>query len=74
MITTHHKYQMTVSSKKCVQDITELNVTTRVVTGYSNSQQASPLRDLTCHMRSYSVTWLPAEVTFRLCDTSSGDT
>ena len=28
-------------------------------------QQASPLRELTCHMRSHSVTCHPAEVTFQ---------
>jgi len=34
------------------------------VTGYSSSQQASPLRELTCHMGLHSVTCHPAEVTF----------
>ena len=31
--------------------------------GYS-SLQGSPLRELTCHMGSHSVTWHPAAVTF----------
>jgi len=35
-----------------------------LVTGYSSSQQASPLRELTCHMGSHSATCHPAEVTF----------
>ena len=33
-------------------------------TEYSHLQLASPLRELACHMRSYSVTCHPAEVTF----------
>ena len=33
-------------------------------TEYSSSQEASPLRELTCHMRSHSVTCHPAEVIF----------
>ena len=36
------------------------------VTGYSSSQHASPLLELTCHMGSHSVTCRPAEVTFQL--------
>ena len=31
---------------------------------YSSSQEASPLRELTCHMGSHSITCHPAEVTF----------
>jgi len=31
---------------------------------YSSLQLASPLRELTCHMWSHSVTCHPAEVTF----------
>jgi len=31
---------------------------------YSSSQTASPLRELTCHMGSHSVSCHPAEVTF----------
>jgi len=31
---------------------------------YSSLQQASPLRELTCHMRLHSVTRHPAKVTF----------
>jgi len=34
------------------------------VTGYSSSPQASPLRELTCHMGSHSITCHQAEVTF----------
>jgi len=33
-------------------------------TEYSSSQEASPLRELTCHMGSHSITYHPAEVTF----------
>ena len=36
----------------------------KVKTEYSSSQHASPLRELTCHMGSHSVTCHPAEVTF----------
>ena len=35
------------------------------VTGYSSSQHASPLLELTCHMGSHSVTCHTAEVTFQ---------
>jgi len=35
------------------------------VTGYSSSQHASPLLELTCHMGSHSDTCHPAEVTFQ---------
>jgi len=35
------------------------------VTGYSSSQHATPLLELTCHMGSQSVTYHPAEVTFQ---------
>jgi len=40
-------------------------VRSQVVTGYSSSQHASPLLELTCHMGSHSVTCYPAEVTFQ---------
>ena len=35
-----------------------------LVTGYSSMQEATPLRKLTCHVESHSVTCHPAEVTF----------
>jgi len=37
-----------------------------LVTGYSSSQQASPLRELTCYMGSHGVTRHLAEMTFSL--------
>jgi len=33
-------------------------------TGYSSMQETSPIRELTCHMGSYSVTCHPAELIF----------
>ena len=39
-------------------------MTTHKVTGHSSLQPPSPLRELTCHMGSHSVTCHPTELTF----------
>jgi len=45
------------------RSVKQVSETLSKVTGYSSSPQASPLRELTCHLGSHSVTCHPVEVT-----------
>jgi len=56
-------YKMAIALRPQIRDVTSPYVSK--VTGYSSSQHATPLLELTCHMGSHSVTCHPAEVAFQ---------
>ena len=64
MVMTHT--QVKIKIEGLVQQIKWSNIKQSKVYGYSSSQCniATPLRELTCHMGSHSVTCHPTEVTF----------